>query len=240
MGANAQTSVLDFTNGQVLTGPEMDISAGTGVPVFATTVTRDAAFGGANKVLAEGQTCYLESTNVVQYYDGAAWATVGPAAAGALVRIGGGALSSASTVFDNVFSSTYLAYLIIVSGGESGGGNTTFQLRYAGPTTQAANYYGGVIAGTNASGTSSVGTNNAAAFNLGFPTSSLFGGTITVVSRDSAQRSRFVTSWSNDAINTVHQGGGETTAQRDYTGFILNTGTSFIAGTVNIYGYSPS
>jgi hypothetical protein len=57
----------------------MNISAGTGVPVFATTVTRDAAFGGAGeKVLAEGQICYLSSTNVVQYYDGAAWATVGP------------------------------------------------------------------------------------------------------------------------------------------------------------------
>ena len=87
MGANAQTSVLDFTNGQVLTGPQMDISAGTGVPVFATTVTRDAAFGGANKVLAEGQTCYLESTNVVQYYDGAAWATVGPTAASGIAKV---------------------------------------------------------------------------------------------------------------------------------------------------------
>jgi hypothetical protein len=57
----------------------MNLSAGTGVPVFATTVTRDAGFGGAGeKVLAEGQLCYLSSTNVVQYYDGAAWATVGP------------------------------------------------------------------------------------------------------------------------------------------------------------------
>ena len=162
------------------------------------------------------------------------------AAAGALVRIGGGALSGASMAFDGVFSSTYLAYLIIVSGGASGSGAATFQLRYAGPTTQAANYYGGVIAGTNVSGTSSVGTNNAAAFNLGSPTSNSFGGTITVVSRVSAQRPRFLTSWDNHALNTVHQGGGETVDQRDYTGFILNTGTSFSAGTVNIYGYSPS
>jgi len=77
MGANAQTTVQKFLSGAVLTAAQQNFSAATGVPVFATTVTRDAAFGGANKVLAEGQTCYLESTNVVQYYDGAAWATVG-------------------------------------------------------------------------------------------------------------------------------------------------------------------
>lgn len=82
---NEQTSVPLFTAGEVLTAANMNISAGTGVPVFATTVTRDAAFGGASeKVLAEGQLCYLSSTNVVQYYDGAAWATVGPIASTAL------------------------------------------------------------------------------------------------------------------------------------------------------------
>jgi len=76
---NEQTSVPLFASGEVLTAANMNISAGTGVPVFATTVTRDAAFGGASeKVLAEGQLCYLSASNIVQYYDGATWATVGP------------------------------------------------------------------------------------------------------------------------------------------------------------------
>ena len=78
MGANAQTTVPDFVADTVLTAAKLDISAATGVPVFATTVTRDAAFGGVNKVLAQGQTCYLEDANVVQFYDGAAWASLGP------------------------------------------------------------------------------------------------------------------------------------------------------------------
>ena len=78
--ANEQTSVPLYAASEILTAANMNISAGTGVPVFATTVTRDAAFGGASeKVLAEGQLCYLSSTNVVQYYDGAAWASVGQA-----------------------------------------------------------------------------------------------------------------------------------------------------------------
>jgi hypothetical protein len=76
---NEQTSVPLYAAAEVLTAANMNISAGTGVPVFATTVTRDAAFGGAGeKVLAEGQLCYLSDSNIVQYYTGAAWATVGP------------------------------------------------------------------------------------------------------------------------------------------------------------------
>ena len=76
--ANTQTTVPLFVANTVLTAAQQNISAGTGVPVFATTVTRDAAFGGSNKALAEGQLAYIEASNVVQYYDGAAWATVGP------------------------------------------------------------------------------------------------------------------------------------------------------------------
>ena len=117
--ANTQTTVPTFVDGQVLYGAQLNQSAGTGVPVFATTVTRDAGFGGAGeKTLAEGQLCYLESTNVVQYYDGAAWATLGPAApaaAGALTRIASGNLSGASTVFSNAFSSAYDNYIITFS-----------------------------------------------------------------------------------------------------------------------------
>jgi len=77
--ANEQTSVPLFAASEVLTAANMNLSAGTGVPVFATTVTRDAGFGGANeKVLAEGQLCYLSASNIVQQYNGASWETVGP------------------------------------------------------------------------------------------------------------------------------------------------------------------
>jgi hypothetical protein len=79
--ANTQTTVPLFVANQVLTAAQQNASAGTGVPVFANTTTRDAAFGGSNKALAEGQLCYLESTDVVQYYSGAAWASVGASSA---------------------------------------------------------------------------------------------------------------------------------------------------------------
>jgi len=77
MGANAVTTVPVYVAGEVLTAADLNIT-NSGIPVFATTVTRDAAFGGTGeKTLAEGQFAYIEATNTTQYYDGAAWLALG-------------------------------------------------------------------------------------------------------------------------------------------------------------------
>lgn len=82
MGANAQTSVPAFSAGQTLLDTQMT-QINTGIPVFAGTAARDAAFGGAGeKTLAEGQFAYLEDgsgSQAVQYYDGSSWQTLVPA-----------------------------------------------------------------------------------------------------------------------------------------------------------------
>ena len=76
MGANAQTSVPAFTAGQVLTAAQVT-GINTGIPVFASSTERDAAFGGAGeKTLAEGQYAFLEDTNETQVYDGSSWGAV--------------------------------------------------------------------------------------------------------------------------------------------------------------------
>jgi hypothetical protein len=78
MGANAQTSVPVFTAGQVLTAAQVT-QLNTGIPVFATTTTRDAAFGGTGeKTLAQGQYAYIEATSTLQVYSGTAWITATP------------------------------------------------------------------------------------------------------------------------------------------------------------------
>ena len=79
MGNNAQTSVPLFVAGAVLTAADMNISAATGVPVFAGTATRDAGFGGSGeKTLAEGQVAFVEgTTGGLQYYDSSAWVNLG-------------------------------------------------------------------------------------------------------------------------------------------------------------------
>ena len=144
--ANEQTSVPLYAASEVLTAANMNISAGTGVPVFATTVTRDAAFGGANeKVLAEGQLCYLSATNVVQYYDGAAWATVGPASAAStgLVPITAETTFSATTgvTVSNVFTSTYTNYFLRVITTINGADDVLLQYTVGGVATATGYNY---------------------------------------------------------------------------------------------------
>ena len=96
MGANAQTSVPAFTAGQVLTAAQMT-QVNTGIPVFASSTERDAAFGGAGeKTLAEGQMAYLEDTNATQYYDGSAWTAIA----------GGKILQVVSTTKTDTFSAS--------------------------------------------------------------------------------------------------------------------------------------
>jgi len=101
--ANEQTTVPLFAASEILTAVDMNLSAGTGVPVFSNSTTRDAGFGGAGeKVLAEGQLCYLSDSNIVQYYTGAAWATVGPTA----TKLG----QVVSTFLDTTFSTASTSY----------------------------------------------------------------------------------------------------------------------------------
>ncbi len=103
MGANAGTAVPVYASGEVLTAARLNLT-NCGVPVFSGTATRDAAFGGSGeKVLAEGQLAYLEDADVVQYYTGAAWATVGPTTSG-VVQV-------KSTIKTDSFSTTSTTFV---------------------------------------------------------------------------------------------------------------------------------
>lgn len=136
MGANAITSLPKMENGDYPTGDQFTFGLG-GIPVFATTTTRDAAFGGAGeKVLAQGQLCFIETGNITQYYNGSAWVAL----VGGLARVGGGSLSGAATTFTGVFSATHNAYLVSL---------TNVQLSVAGETVTAQLGLAGIPATTN-------------------------------------------------------------------------------------------
>ena len=137
MGANATTFVPTYVASEILTAADLNVT-NSGIPVFATTVTRDAAFGGTGeKVLAEGQFAYIEATDTTQYYDGSAWQSLA----------GGLALVQAETAFtsvvsfsaNNVFTSAYRNYRIILNA-TNGDGSITLKLRASGTDT-TANYY---------------------------------------------------------------------------------------------------
>jgi hypothetical protein len=112
MGANAVTTVPVYTAGEVLTAADLNIT-NSGIPVFATTVTRDAAFGGAGeKTLAEGQMAYIEATKTTQYYNGTAWVT----SDGMPLLIAETAFTGAASVsVNNCFTSTYTNYKLVLN-----------------------------------------------------------------------------------------------------------------------------
>ena len=135
MGANAQTSVPAFTAGQVLTAAQVT-GINTGIPVFASSTERDAAFGGTGeKTLAEGQMAYLEDTDETQYYDGSSWAAVG--GGGGLVFLSRTTIGSAvsSVTVSGAFSADYDNYRILITGGSTSGSNSNLQLTLGATTT---------------------------------------------------------------------------------------------------------
>lgn len=150
MGANAQTNVPLFTSGQVLTAAQQNTSAGTGVPVFATTVTRDAAFGGSNKALAEGQLCYIEASDVVQYYSSSAWITLG-GGTGKVLQVVSANYSTVTNTTSTSFATCGLAATITPSSTSSKIliiATTPYRLSSNANTAQFT-LFRGTVAGTN-------------------------------------------------------------------------------------------
>ncbi len=238
MGLNAQTTVPTFVAAQVLTAEQQNQSAGTGVPVFATTVTRDAAFGGAGeKTLAEGQLCYLEDSNVVQYYDGAAWATVGPSAPSGLTLISATTIgtSVATTTVSSAFSATYDVYKITVSGGVlASTGNIGIKF---GAT--ATGYYFGAnrvqyagadssFAQSNGTSFARVGNGNTAGLNASFDVVNPFLTANTVVTGGFADLS---------TGNESYVFAGYLNNTTSYTAFDLTYTANATGGTIRVYGY---
>jgi hypothetical protein len=119
MGANAVTTVPVYTAGEILTAADLNIT-NSGIPVFADSSARDAAFGGSGeKVLAEGQFAFLEDSNTTQFYDGAVWKPVGVAPGLVLIKTETIGTTVGSVNVTDAFSSTYENYKIIISGGAS-------------------------------------------------------------------------------------------------------------------------
>ena len=243
MGANAQTSVPTFTAGEVLTAANMNISARTGVPVFATTTTRDAAFGGTGeKTLAEGQMAYVENLTgdaQIQYYDGSTWKSLG-ATGLTLVKTQTVGTAVSTVAVTNAFNSTYDNYLITLNGGTCSNDQTT-HLQLGASTT---GYYGFLIFGTSTAGTGVSGSNN----NNGTEAQFVGGGVggqmnhvyCNVIGPNLAAYTKIITGayQSAGSYGISMQEHRVATAYTDFT--LIPTAGTFTGGTVRVYGYQNS
>jgi hypothetical protein len=244
MGANAQIEVPAFTAGQILTAAEMT-QINTGIPVFATTTTRDAAFGGAGeKTLAEGQFAYIEATNTTQYYDGAAWQSVGVAPG--LVYITGASFSSATTISmaAGVFTSTYKTYQVVFQLTSGADCQMSVRVNNAGSARTGSNYYGSsqrypytgswAITQTSAGTSVNIGVNS---------TTRLFSANMMVFNPiESTTRTSFaLTGYGADDANSYASlnGGGNYHIAEANDGFTWIAGAA-VTGFYRVYGLSES
>jgi hypothetical protein len=238
---NTQTSVPLYAQGEVLTAANLNLT-NSGIPVFATTVTRDAAFGGANeKVLAEGQFAYIEATNTTQYYDGAAWQAVG--ASSGLVLITAQAVGTAvsSVTVSSVFSATYDQYKIVAIGGtQSVADNMLFKF---GAT--ATGYDSFVARGQANGATDFAGDNNASSFQrFGFGNTDGYFIDAIISDPFATKRTKVEYTYTNtETVGTVSYGKGVgfLRGSTSYTAFTITPGSGTLTGgTVYVYGYAKS
>ena len=239
MGANAQTAVPVFTAGQVLTAAQQT-QINTGIPVFATTTTRDAAFGGAGeKTLAQGQYAYIEATSTLMVYTGSAWIN----ANNGLTLISSTTIGSAvaSVTVTGAFSATYDNYKIVLSGGVAST-SSIIGLKLGATTTNYYTAYNRVIYSTGAASVFS--DNNTSQFNrVGLPSTNGLQGNIEIWAPFLSK----ITYVSGPYVeNTVASGGAGTftgiqNSTTSYTAFTLTPDTGTLTGgTINVYGYANS
>ncbi len=238
--ANTQTSVPVFTAGQVLTAAQQN-QINTGIPVFADSTARDAAFGGTGeKTLAEGQFAYLESTNATQYYDGSTWQAVGGASGLTLISTTTIGTAVSSVTVTGAFSATYDNYKIIMVGGTIST-TTALELQLGATTT---GYYAGVNRVGYASGTASTAfSNNAPTFeNAGIGGTNGFEANIELRNPFASKRTGFNSHYgqiltSGNSYSTA----GFQDSNTSFTDFLIKTvAGTMTGGTIRVYGFQNS
>lgn len=238
MGANAQTAVPVFTAGQVLTAAQQT-QINTGIPVFATTVTRDAAFDGAGeKTLAQGQYAYIEATSTLQVYTGSAWITAPSGLTFVKEQVIGTAVSAITVT--GAFSSTFDNYRITISSGvASANSQMTMQLGATATGYYSFQIFGGygatTVTGANQSNTTNWGGMAAA-------TATSISADIDLQSPNLAKNTHMSAGYSQSipggSVNWIRGYLGDTT---QYTAFTMTATTgTFTGGTIRVYGYQNS
>lgn len=250
MGANAQTTVPTFVTSQVLTADQMNQSARTGVPVFADSTARDAAFGGTGeKTLAEGQLAYIENLDVVQYYDGSSWGTLAPLPGGLAYLTGATFTTVTSFSLPNdTFSATYRNYRMVINiTAVTADATFTMRLRGSGSDITSANYIDalqGIDFGGNAANLANV---SATSWNMGEQDATAVRYDVVLdIQNPKATAVTNVKSWYT-YVNTagtaviVRQGVQQydLTTSADSLSFISSVASS-ITGSYRVYGYADS
>ena len=232
----------EFTTGDVLTAADANgYLASQVVMVFASAAARTSAIASPQ----EGMISFLKDTNSTEYYSGSAWVAIGGGTSGMTLIARTPFSGVASQAFDNVFTSSYFNYLVVIEDiyAATSSDDLHLQFRYAGPTTQTASYYGSSFSVPFSGATATTASNNASQMTISV---------ITGSSGTPASGHFFVNNVGNSSLIPNFRGqytdsdanqisfGGNINVARTYTGFLLKSSSTNITGNVSIYGLAKA
>jgi hypothetical protein len=156
-------------------------------------------------------------------------------------------VANTGTTFDDIFTSSYTSYLLVIDSIYSAAQNDDLhmQLRYAGPTTQASLYF--VSNSYVAQGSASTGYANSS--NTAQVLLQENSGNSTYLSNgqmyfynvgNSSQNPIFMGQSVNFIENRNYQFGGGNDQARTYTGVLFKTSSANITGTISVYGLAKA
>ena len=186
---------------------------------------------------------YFTSTGVAiwEKYQGASSST--PAFSVVKARTNFSGVADTGTTFDNVFTSSYRNYFIVFDNisATTGTDDFLFQLRYAGPTTQATGYYAVNIQATTGSTTvtntaGSTGPTIQLSDNIGTSVNPGYGFAYVIDAGNSSAKSTILGQYHEMVTSGGGSFSGGNENSRIYTGFILKSSSSNISGNVTVYG----
>jgi hypothetical protein len=239
MGANATTFVPSYASGEVLTAANLSVT-NSGIPVFATTVTRDAAFGGTGeKTLAEGQFAYIEATNTTQYYDGAAWQSVGTTPGLVCVKAETAFSAVASVTADGVFTSSYTNYVFMFNWTTSTTNFPALKLRASG-TSASTNYTSQQMQGFVSTVSTTARTAQTSFDFAYYGNGTKEAAVVNIMGPQLAQATQFIVGGGGLGGALVQNIYGLHTTATAYDGIEILVPTGTMTGTYAIYGFSKA
>ena len=165
------------------------------------------------------------------------WKTL---AGSALTKITSASFTTQSSVaIDDVFTATYKRYMVLVDVLASTSVTLRLQFRYAGPTTQALDYFGSNFEITRANtqtGNGFVNTTTATLLNTLETTSAQMTMYFSGVGNTSENPSFWFNGFNSGDSQASILGGGRNYTSRTYTGFLLSPDSGTITGSYQVYG----